>query len=83
MKEKPPQLNVSIKDSEPIVCSCGNTTFTEAIFLRKISRLITASAKDTLVPIPAFICSACGQVCEELIPNDLKVSTEPKSLIQG
>lgn len=71
MTPKELNMNVSLKDTLPIVCEeCGNSVFTEGVFLRKISRFVTGTAQDALMPIPVFACSKCGHVNEEFMPKD-------------
>lgn len=66
---------LSLNQTAEVVCdSCKNTTFTEAMFLRKASRFITGQPKDSYVPIPVFICAACGHANDEFVPTELKQS---------
>lgn len=59
----PQQLRVGLENSKAIICeSCGNNTFTEANYLRSISKLLTGSSEDMIVPIPTFTCTKCGHV---------------------
>jgi uncharacterized Zn finger protein len=68
-----PKLNVSLTKTTPIVCEeCDNTTFTEAVILREVSRFLTGQAQDGLIPIPVFACAKCGHVNEKFIPAELK-----------
>ena len=66
------QINISLDKTTAMSCVCGNETFTEGVMLRKASRFITGTAQDALIPIPAFICSKCGEVLEETLPTQLK-----------
>jgi hypothetical protein len=64
-------MNVSLKDTTPINCStCEHNVFIEGVLLRKISRFVTGTAQDALMPIPVFTCSKCGNVNEEFMPKD-------------
>ena len=68
----PGQLNVSIEKTMPIQCeSCGNDTFTQALYLRKVSALLTGTGQEGVVPIPTFICVACNYVNEKFRLNIL------------
>lgn len=70
-----PGLRLSLEQSTPIVCeSCGNETFIEVTYLRKISKLLAATSNDVTVPIPTYACSKCGHINPEF---RLK-SNEPK-----
>ena len=67
---------ISLDLSTEIKCECGCNTFTEAVMLRKFSKIATGTDKDALIPIPAFICSGCGSVLQELLPKELR--NEPR-----
>lgn len=58
-----PKIRVGLENSTAIVCeSCGNDTFIEANYLRKISKLLTGSAEDMVVPMPTFLCAKCNHI---------------------
>jgi len=59
--------------SKPMTCECGGDKFRQAVMLRKVSKLITATPKDVLLPpIPVFECVECGTVLDELLPDFVK-----------
>lgn len=67
------QINLQIEKTLPIVCeACSNDTFKEVVYLRKVSKFLTASSRDSVLPIPTFACSKCSHVNEEFIPEPLK-----------
>jgi len=60
------------KNSIAVICeaeNCGSETFTEVVFMRKVSKLVTGAPKDSFVPIPTFQCSKCGHINKEFIPK--------------
>jgi len=58
-----PKIRVGLENSTAIVCeACGNDTFVEANYLRKISKLLTGSAEDMVVPMPTFLCTKCNNI---------------------
>lgn len=59
-------MRMSLENSKPVTCeSCGNDTFVEVLYIRKISKLLTGAPEDALVPIPSFACSKCSHVNQE------------------
>ena len=59
-------------DGTQIKCSeCGNETFSEVLYLFKVSRFVTLETKDSLVPMPTFACSKCGNINKEFSINPL------------
>jgi hypothetical protein len=71
---QPPQIDPTIlKNAASISCdNCKNETFTEGVMLKKLSRFVTGTPKDAVVPIPLFICTRCQNVNEEFIPEILR-----------
>lgn len=59
-----------LRDAKNIECNnCEGIFFQEVHMFKKISKLLTGSPKDTVVPIPAYRCSDCGSVAEEFLPK--------------
>ena len=51
---------VNLRDSETIKCEkCESTYFREVIYIKKVSKLLTGSAEDTIVPFPIYKCDSC------------------------
>ena len=66
-------VRVGLENSSPIICeACGGDTFSEATYLRKISKLLTGSPEDMIVPVPTFICTKCGHVNTQFQVKDAK-----------
>lgn len=65
---------INPKDTTAVKCEkCENPTFTEAVFIRRASKLLTGAAQDSIIPIPTFQCAACGHINKEFIPKiDIK-----------
>ena len=67
------KIKVGLENSTAIVCEeCGSQTFKEVTYLRRISRLLTGSPEDMIVPIPAFACASCNHVNEQFKLKDQK-----------
>ena len=60
-----PKIRLGLDNSSPIICeACSNDTFVEASFLRRVSKLLTGSPEDMVMPVPTFLCSKCGHINE-------------------
>jgi uncharacterized Zn finger protein len=56
--------------AKDIVCEdCGNSAFVEGVMFKKLSKLAAGTDKDLVRPIPVFVCSKCGAVAKEFVPN--------------
>jgi hypothetical protein len=63
---------VTIEQTKPVICKCGNFTFINAVFLREVSALVSPHGKAGLMPVPTVVCNACGAVPDQIIPQFLK-----------
>jgi hypothetical protein len=76
------QLRVGLENSTAILCeACGNSTFKEASYLRKISRLMAGTPDDVIMPVPTFICAKCAHVNSQFQIREEKTE-EPLNIIE-
>ena len=75
-QEQKMQLNVDIKQSTPIASADGNQIFQEAVVLRKISKFLTGTSEDAVIPIPVFIDIKTGKILLEMLPKELRTEYE-------
>jgi len=81
MDQQQMNLNITLDKTTPVKCdACENETFQEVVLLRKASRFVTGTPQDALIPIPAFACTKCGHVNEDLLPPQLR-NNEPTETI--
>lgn len=65
-----PQMKIDLSQATDVVCeSCGNKYFVEVMMVKKIPKILAATDKDQIYPIPVLQCSKCGHVNEEFIPK--------------
>lgn len=68
-----PQQKIDISKSKAVVCAaCGDDVFIPAMRFRKLSKILTGTSKDAIIPIEVYMCSGCGEVNTELLPDELK-----------
>lgn len=65
-------INIDIKNTQPVVSEDGNQVFAEGVILRKVSRFVTGTQEDGIIPVPCFYDVATGKVLTELLPKDLQ-----------
>tara|TARA_E500000318_G_scaffold64106_1_gene59269 strand:+ start:36 stop:269 length:234 start_codon:yes stop_codon:yes gene_type:complete len=70
-KGMPPRedgLQLDISKADTIVCEeCGNASFIQAFFLKKISALMSPTGKEAIVPMQVFSCGNCGAIPKNMI----------------
>jgi len=69
-------LNIDIKNTRPITSPEGNQVFAEGVILRKVSRFVTGTSEDGVIPIPVFYDIKTGKVLVELLPKELRAEFE-------
>ena len=67
-----PQLNVDLKTTEGIKNSEGNSIFQSGVILRKISKFVTGTDNDAIMPIPVFYDPTNNKILGEGIPVELR-----------
>jgi hypothetical protein len=71
------QPKIDIKKQPTVSCEkCGSTFFREVVLMKKISKLLTGSNEDSIVPFPTYRCDDCDH-----INDDFKLFDEDNKLI--
>ena len=70
----PVELDISKADT--ITCEeCGNASFIQAFFLKKISALMSPTGKEAIVPMQVFSCGNCGAIPQNMIDQVEQTAT--------
>jgi len=57
------QVTVDLSKADSIVCkSCGNYSFIQSFFLKRISALMSPTGQEAIVPVQVYSCGNCGEV---------------------
>ena len=75
-KQQQPNVNVDFKQTQPITSPDGNHVFAEGVILRKVSKFLTGSTEDAIMPIPCFYDVKSGRVLVELLPKEVREEYE-------
>ena len=68
LEREQPGLQIDISKTDTIVCEeCGNASFIQAFFLKKVSALVSPTGKEAIVPIQVFSCGNCGAIPKNMI----------------
>jgi hypothetical protein len=71
-KQQPQSLNIDIKNTTSVTSPEGNKVFAEGVILRKVSRFVTGTQEDGIIPVPVFFDVKTGKVLVELLPKELR-----------
>ena len=68
MQPRQDGLQLDISKTDTIVCeNCGNASFIQAFFLKKVSALVSPTGKEAVIPIQVFSCGNCGTIPQNMI----------------
>ena len=63
------KMNIDLSAATDLTCEkCNSKFFSEALMLKRVSRLLTASDRDQIVPISVLRCADCGHVNADMMP---------------
>ena len=65
-------VNIDIKNTTPITSPDGNQVFQEGVILRKVSKFLTGTSEDSIMPIPCFYDVKTGKVLVEMLPKEVR-----------
>tara|TARA_R110000765_G_C18724724_1_gene584738 strand:+ start:163 stop:381 length:219 start_codon:yes stop_codon:yes gene_type:complete len=64
------QVSLDVDKTKPYKCEvCDSEFFEEVVCIRKVSRLLSGDAEDTLVPMKTYRCADCKHLNEDFKPN--------------
>ena len=62
------QQQLDISKTDTIVCEeCGNASFIQAFFLKKVSALVSPTGKEAIIPMQVFSCGNCGAIPKNML----------------
>jgi len=68
---------IDLRDQPTVTCdSCGSMFFKEVVIIKRVSKILTATPKDTDVPFPTYMCDKCGHVNNEFNPFAIEVEDD-------
>jgi hypothetical protein len=70
---------ISLNDARDMTCECGNKTFMPGYRFKKLSKIMTGNAQDSIIPIEMYLCTQCGKALQELLPLELRDT--PSSIV--
>lgn len=65
-------LNIDLKNTQGIETPEGNKVFQQGVILRSVSKFITGSDEDSILPIPVFYDPISQKILEGTLPKELR-----------
>jgi hypothetical protein len=71
--QTPQQPKIDLSQATEMRCQeCGGTVFIPGTKFLKLSRIATGQPKDAIIPVELYLCGDCGEINQELLPNELQ-----------
>ena len=72
MNQQQPQMNLDLSKTTPIDTPSGGKIWQQGIILRKVSKFVTGTTEDAIVPIRIFYDTETGKILEDTLPRELR-----------
>lgn len=67
-----PQMNLDLSKTTAIDTPSGGKIWQQGMILRKVSKFVTGTSEDAIVPIPVFYDPEDGSILEDTLPKELR-----------
>ena len=67
-----PQLNLDLNKTTPIDTPSGDKIWHTGMVLRKVSKFVTGTAEDAIVPITVFYDPKTNEILGDTLPQELR-----------
>lgn len=71
-----PQMNLDLSKTTPILTPSGDKIWAQGYILRKVSKFVTGTSDDNILPIQVFYDPQTGEILKEGLPAELKFMVE-------
>ena len=71
MDQQQMNLNIDLKNTQSVEHKNGKI-WAQGFIIRRISKFVTGTPEDALMPIPVFYDPATGEILEETLPKELR-----------
>jgi len=66
------QPQIDLKSTTSVQTESGGDIWKQGFVLRKVSRFVTNSSEDAVMPIPVFYDSETGKILKDTLPPELR-----------
>ena len=66
------QPNIDLKNTSAIETDSGGKIWQQGALLRKVSKFVTGTDSDAVMPIPVFYDPETGKILEDSLPKELR-----------
>ena len=66
------QMNLDLSKTTAIDTPSGGKIWQQGVIIRKVSKFVTGTTEDAIVPIPVFYDPQTGNILEDTLPRELR-----------
>jgi predicted nucleic acid-binding Zn ribbon protein len=68
--KKQANVQVDLTQADTVLCEkCSNGLFIQSFFLKKVSRLVSPTGQEAVIPVQVYSCGNCGHINTKLNPT--------------
>lgn len=72
MEQQVQQPQIDLKNTSEVKNFNGGSIFQQGVILRKVSKFVTGTSEDALMPIPVFFDPETNKILTDSVPKDLR-----------
>jgi hypothetical protein len=72
MEQQVQQPQIDLKNTSEVKNFNGESIFQQGVILRKVSRFVTGTDEDALLPIPVFFDPTTKKILTDSVPKELR-----------
>ena len=65
-------MNLDLSKTTAIDTPSGGKIWQQGVIIRKVSKFVTGTTEDAIVPIPVFYDPQTGNILEDTLPRELR-----------
>ena len=71
-QQAPPQPQIDLKNTTEVKNFNGGSIFQQGVILRKVSKFVTGTSEDAMMPIPVFYDPTSQKILTDSVPKELR-----------
>jgi len=76
MENQQPQMSLDLSKTTSILTAAGGKIWHQGYLLRKVSKFITGTSEDNVLPIQVFYDPETGEILKDGLPDEFKFILE-------
>ena len=72
MEQQVQQPQIDLNNTQAVKTSEGTSVFQQGVILRKVSKFVTGTQEDAMMPIPVFYEASTGKILTDSVPKELR-----------